>query len=344
MWKTLVCSESQANLSILLACGQSFRWKIIDPVDGIWIGVLAKRLWLIKQDKGEILYQTVTNEASVASESQIPSNNDILRDYLQLHVDLPSLYKRWSQVDDKFAKIQDQFKGIRMLRQDPVENLFSFICSQNNNIPRISQLVEALCANFGEKVAKYDGTTYYAFPTVKRLASKGVEEKLRKLSFGYRAKYISGTAKAILKSGGDEWLMNLRKLPYEEAHASLCSLPGVGPKVGDCVCLMSLDKADAIPVDTHMWQIAIRDYLPHLRGNKTLTDSTYKQVGDFFRELYGDYAGWAHSVLFSADLKRFEGLKAITVKEEVKKPVKKKSTKRRNDDSAANDIKRKKSL
>lgn len=30
----------------------------------------------------------------------------------------------------------------------------------------------------------------------------------------------------------------------------------VGPKVADCICLMSLDKTGAIPVDTHVWSIA----------------------------------------------------------------------------------------
>jgi hypothetical protein len=35
------------------------------------------------------------------------------------------------------------------------------------------------------------------------------------------------------------------------------------------VCLFSLDKAGAIPVDTHVWQLACRYYAPHLRS-KTL--------------------------------------------------------------------------
>lgn len=50
-------------------------------------------------------------------------------------------------------------------------------------------------------------------------------------------------------------------------------------QVADCVCLMSLDKPGAIPVDTHVWQIAAREYLPHLRKNKSLTDKIYQEIG-----------------------------------------------------------------
>lgn len=58
---------------------------------------------------------------------------------------------------------------------------------------------------------------------------------------------------------------------------------------------MSLDQPGAIPVDTHVWQIASRDYGFSKRG-KTLTSQLYTQVGDHFRALFGEYAGWAHSV------------------------------------------------
>jgi len=39
--------------------------------------------------------------------------------------------------------------------------------------------------------------------------------------------------------------------------------------VAACVCLFALDKHEAIPVDTHVWQVATRYYTPHLKG-KTL--------------------------------------------------------------------------
>ena len=42
---------------------------------------------------------------------------------------------------------------------------------------------------------------------------------------------------------------------------------------------MSLDKTDALPVDTHVWQIAARDYLPRLSNSKNLTEKLYKEIG-----------------------------------------------------------------
>jgi N-glycosylase/DNA lyase len=63
--------------------------------------------------------------------------------------------------------------------------------------------------------------------------------------------------------------------------SALCELPGVGAKVADCVCLMSLDKTDAIPVDTHVWQISCRDYnIPGLKKSKSLTNKAYKAIGN----------------------------------------------------------------
>jgi N-glycosylase/DNA lyase len=92
---------------------------------------------------------------------------------------------------------------------------------------------------------------------------------------------------------------------YRKAHEELLHLQGVGPKVADCVCLMGLGWGEAVPVDTHVWQIAQRDYKFGKGKHKSLTKSTYDAVGDHFRQLWGKEAGWAHSVLFTADLKTF---------------------------------------
>lgn len=72
---------------------------------------------------------------------------------------------------------------------------------------------------------------------------------------------------------------------------------------------MSLDKHETIPVDTHVWQIAMRDYRFRFEGKapKAISPAIYKAVGRHFVDLFGEYAGWAHSVLFAADLRTIEG-------------------------------------
>ncbi|KAI9679886.1 MAG: 8-oxoguanine glycosylase ogg1 [Caeruleum heppii] len=102
---------------------------------------------------------------------------------------------------------------------------------------------------------------------------------------------------------------------YREAHEQLLELQGVGPKVADCVCLMGLGWGEAVPVDTHVWQIAQRDYKFGRGKHKSLTKATYDAVGDHFRSLWGKEAGWAHSVLFTADLRAFA--ERLTAKVEV---------------------------
>ena len=72
-----------------------------------------------------------------------------------------------------------------------------------------------------------------------------------------------------------------------------------------------------------MFKIAATKYLPHLKNYKSVTDKVYKEIGDHFRGLYGDYSGWAHSVLFSADLKHLQNT-GSEVDDKTKKPKKRK--------------------
>lgn len=229
----------------------------------------------------------------------------LLRVYFRLDVDLEQCYQQWNKCHVHFENSAGQFYAVRQLDQDPVENLVSFICSQNNNISRISGLVEKICTHYGDKICDYNGVTFYNFPDVGKLAPPPVEAHLRQLSFGYRAKYIQKSAEEILAKGDLEWFRKLQQLDYKEAHRELLTLTGIGPKVADCICLMSLNHLQAIPVDTHVFQIA-RNYLPHLAKCKTVTGKMYGEIGDKFREIYGSKAGWAQTVLFCADLRQFK--------------------------------------
>ncbi|MCI4381105.1 hypothetical protein PGIGA_G00247740 [Pangasianodon gigas] len=355
-WRCLSCSKSELRLDLTLGCGQTFRWR--ETGEGHWTGVMGGRVWTLTQTEDTLWYHVyrrhedpdlmngrkrkkpessqesgkklkemadVKEEEDETSLCMLTSEQDgkdeeALRDYFQLSVKLEDLYKEWGDADLHFSHTGNIFSGVRMLRQDPVECLFSFICSSNNHISRIQGMVERLCSALGTPLCKLDDTHYHDFPSIEALAESSVEARLRDLGFGYRARFLQQSAHLIMSSHGANWLHTLRNAPYLQARDALLTLPGVGPKVADCVCLMALDKSEAVPVDTHVWQIARRDY-SCVAGSrqKTLTDKVYKEIGDFFRKLWGSYAGWAHSVLFCADLKNFQKLKEFpTIKEEKK--------------------------
>ena len=64
-----------------------------------------------------------------------------------------------------------------------------------------------------------------------------------------------------------------------------------------------------------VWQIAQRDYHFGKGKHRSLTKATYDAIGDHFRSLWGKEAGWAHSVLFTADLRAFSA--KVIVKPEI---------------------------
>ena len=286
-------SRNEVNLDICLSCGQVFDW--VETMPGEWTNVLGKTLLTLWQTDEGICFRTHSNEKVVINSSDVEKQ---IRNFFQLDVNLTNLYEKWSKCQN-FA--QKQVPGIRIMDQDPIKCLFSFICSANNNVKRISKMVKFLSTEFGRRVGKVDEIDFFSFPEPHELCVDGVEKVLRDAGFGYRAKYIVKTAHILTKDGTDT-LYRLRSESYSACVEYLCSLSGVGAKVADCISLMSLRKSHVVPVDTHVWQIARRDY--KFGGKDKLTKAIYKQIGVFFHEHFGDYAGWAHSVLFYASLNK----------------------------------------
>lgn len=226
-------------------CGQCFRFDP-DPEGGV-SGIYRGRKYRFTQegDDSVKIYNT--------SKSDFDEN---LFDFLSLDLDYEVMN---SDIETRFggdATIKEainQGKGIRILRQDAFETLISFIISQNNNIPRIKKLVEALCRECGDK--REDG---YAFPTPEAIVDLGVE-RLREMKTGFRAAYIYDAAVKVAEGSID--LEGLKRLDTETALTELQRIKGVGLKVASCVALFGLNKLDTFPVDVWIKRV-IEKYYP----------------------------------------------------------------------------------
>jgi len=220
--------EGPLDLSLTFTCGQAFRWRL---EEGAWSGVVGGALWRASTDARGLV---------VDVDGADPGAEVVHR------------YFRLDQPPERFLKQAEELRalpgfaallGLRLLRQEPWETLVSFLCSAASNVRKISGGVEGMAAAWGDPVR---GTDRRAFPSPSALA--GAEERdLRALGIGFRAPYVLGAARRV---AARDWSWEaLRRAPIEEARTTLRTLPGVGPKIADCVLLFGLDRLDTYPVD-----------------------------------------------------------------------------------------------
>ena len=278
------------DLAATLESGQAFRWTREEGQSGqgTWFCgiVLGNQVWL-RQAPGGVECTSEPGPDSVVA--------PLIRDYIRLDDDLPEIYSVLER-DDRIRGGIDRFRGMRVLRQDPWECLVSFICSANNNIPRITRNVGDIASAFGSPIL--DGTSgVNAFPSAEQLAEAG-EAALRELGLGFRAKYVAAAAERVSQSQID--LYSLREASYQEALDALVELPGVGDKIANCVLLFSLDKLEAFPVDVWIDR-ALREWYFSPSGETV----PRVRMRAWAQERFGRYAGYANQYLFHQ--RRMEG-------------------------------------
>jgi N-glycosylase/DNA lyase len=191
------------------------------------------RILSLRQDAEALHYRAIfpskpalpTPPASTAPSVAAEEDDTLafLNHYFNLTPNLGQLYERWAASDANFKRRAPKFTGIRILRQDAWEALIGFICSSNNNISRISGMVHNLCLHYGPLIGHIDDVPYHDFPTPEALCKPEVEEHLRKLGFGYRAKYIAKTARIVAEEkGGVAWLEALSNPELPQFGATAC--------------------------------------------------------------------------------------------------------------------------
>ena len=274
-------------MGVTLCCGQVFRWELRS---GWWYGVVGGRVWKVRQIDEALEYENT-------------EENDVL-EYFGLQDDLPWILKGIAK-DPYARKAVEKFRGLRILRQDPWECLISYICATYKSIPAIKRMLDQLSIGFGEKIM-FEGREFYAFPTRERLARASIS-RLSKCGLGYRTKYVKETAKIAGRHAFD--LGGLRGMCYDKARKELLKLPGVGPKVADCVLLFSLGKTEAFPVDVWMRRVILRHYAQQLQEEftrrlleeKSLSNTEYARLSFFGRNYFGKYAGYAQEYLYHCE-------------------------------------------
>lgn len=270
LFNTFRCDS--LNLLYTLECGQAFRWR---KRDGWYFGVVRGHIIKIRQDGLHFTFYTAPT----------PDNYSLVAHYFALDEDYQAIVRALAQ-DPVLAPIVEEYYGLRIVRQEPWECLISYIISANNRIPMIMKSISCLSQRYGTPIELH-GYTDYSFPTAETLASLHADD-LVDCGIGFRSSYIVQTARILLNEGWD--LETIRELPYEEARAKLMRLPGVGPKVADCVLLFSLGKGEAFPVDIWIKRAVEELYF----GGQTMP---IKHVYHFGKR-FGEYAGYAQEFLY----------------------------------------------
>jgi len=178
--------------------------------------------------------------------------------------------------------IVDYSKGLRLfLAKDTFECTISSIASANCSIKRWTRAIDNMKRLWGHEYTFPEGT-FYSFPSPDILADLD-DNSLRSAGLGYRAKYIIGTSKKIITR-----IENLDAMDYDEAFHLLLKLPGIGPKVADCILLYGFRKLEAFPVD--VWIQKIMEHLFRIDD---------KHLRDFARDEFGEYAGYVQLYLYN---------------------------------------------
>lgn len=282
------------SLKDTLECGQTFRYEMIkesgDYVEYMTVAY-GKIIRVGQRKPGELIFFDEWTEEYEATVSE----------YFRFDTDFEEIRKDvLSRTESDWLKnAAESAKGIVILKQEPWETLFSFIISQNNNIPRIRKIIRSICLEYGENLSVKSGFSAcplpqkecipgsdeckkcgicYSFPNPNQVLN--YPEGLLPSHPGFRYKYLIDAADKI--GNGKVSLEEIAKMQsYSFTVEKLKEILGVGDKVASCVALFGFANLEAFPVDVWMKR-AINDYFD----------------GKLSPESLGPYAGVAQQYIF----------------------------------------------
>ena len=277
MEQTYILENSQSFEPVhIFECGQCFRWK--KQQDNSYTGVFNNNVINVKKEMERVIFTGNCNE----------DIKTVCIDYFDLNRNYENIKTELSKIDKYLENSIKYGNGIRILHQNLWETLISFIISANNNIPRIKTIIERISKKYGNKIV-FQNEIYYTFPTPSELSNATVED-LHNLGLGFRDVRVYETIQKTLRKEID-----LKKLEKEEnietLRNKLLEIPGVGPKVADCIMLFSLKKYEVFPVDVWVKRVISELYFENIEQKP-------QTIQKFAKNQYGNLAGLAQQYLF----------------------------------------------
>lgn len=267
------------DLEHIFECGQCFRWNKED--NGSYSGIFKNNVLNIKEEDGKIKFNGICDG----------NIEEIVKEYFDFDTNYSKIKDTLSKVDEYLAESIKFGNGIRILNQDLWEVIISFIISANNNIPRIKGIIERVSKQYGKEII-FQGKAYYTFPTPKELSKASVED-LRELGLGFRDKRVYETTQKIKKREID--LKQIAQInDTNKIREILETLPGVGPKVADCILLFGLKRFEVFPIDVWVRRVMNDLYIKNEDEKKV----NKKEIENLAKTKYAELAGIAQQYLF----------------------------------------------
>jgi N-glycosylase/DNA lyase len=276
-----------------------FLW---DQIGNSWYGIYGDNVIKFSASTTNFNSFTRGNKNNTIQFSSYPEVEGWERKVFRVDDDIKKIISTVSN-DTLVYKAIRKYPGLRLMRQEPHQCIFSFVCASNTNMLMTRKMLKSLSKKFGYKVI-FDGKEFYTFPSVNALNKASINE-LQSCGVGYRAKAIKAVAKHIISGNLD--IDNLIRIKYHDAKEELLKVYGIGNKIADCILLFSLDKLDAFPIDVWILRALSRYYSwlfnENENGNKyrmteRITINQYKVLSSVMRNYFGKYSGYAQQYIF----------------------------------------------
>lgn len=278
--KSRIIEIPDFDLTATLESGQVFHWNTRS--DGSWSGLIDRTPIRIRQQNDAQFEISLPGNSPSLSPGELTS---LVSYYFSLDHSLDDIYASFP-VDRVLNDALQRCRGLRIIRQPRWECLATFITSPMKRVDHIRQMSLSLRRCFGASV---EGSEIPAYPGFRILSQVG-EEDLRSCGLGFRARNLLGTARLLADGRFD--LNKVASLETEPARQYLCTLPGVGRKVANCVLLFAFGRLDAVPVDVWIGRILKTRYLSRRRKWAP------EDMEAFSISHFGKFAGYAQQYLF----------------------------------------------